>query len=158
MGVAAETRPGLHEAQMPTVVVLEDEPLERTAIEDALDEFHINNPRVPRHAIITGSSIKQVTDKFDEHAVDQVRIQPVDPRWIQLVILDLELETTTGTRTIKAVKELHWPNAKILVVASPTGGNFHEDTLQAGADDILQKPFELTEFDKKVNELLTKVA
>jgi DNA-binding NtrC family response regulator len=73
---------------------------------------------------------------------------------IDLVITDLVMPDISGVGVISIVKK-KYPAIPVIAI---TGWGEHPEALatEADADLVLEKPFELTELDKNVSDLLTK--
>ena len=73
---------------------------------------------------------------------------------IDLVITDLVMPDISGVGVISIVKK-KYPAIPVIAI---TGWGEHPEALatEADADLVLEKPFELTELDKSVSDLLAK--
>jgi YesN/AraC family two-component response regulator len=73
---------------------------------------------------------------------------------IDLVITDLVMPDISGVGVISIVKK-KYPAVPVIAI---TGWGEHPEALatEAAADLVLEKPFELTELDKSVSDLLAK--
>ena len=71
-----------------------------------------------------------------------------------LIITDIVMPNISGVGIISIVKK-RWPNIPVIAI---TGWGEHPEALaaEADADLIIEKPFDLAELKKKVNELLLK--
>jgi len=71
-----------------------------------------------------------------------------------LIITDIVMPNISGVGIISIVKK-RWPDVPVIAI---TGWGEHPEALaaEADADLIIEKPFDLAELKKKVNELLLK--
>lgn len=107
---------------MTSVLVVEDDPSTREALVAAL--------RFVGYTPITAPS--------GQDALEVVRTRDPD-----LVVLDLGLPDMEGTDAVVAIRELS--DAPILVVSGSRRTRRKADALDAGADDFLDKPFDVAE-------------
>ena len=71
-----------------------------------------------------------------------------------LIITDIVMPNISGVGIISIVKK-RWPDVPVIAI---TGWGEHPEALaaEADADLVIEKPFDLAELKKKVNELLFK--
>ncbi len=71
-----------------------------------------------------------------------------------LIITDIVMPNISGVGIISIVKQ-RWPDVPVIAI---TGWGEHPEALaaEADADLVIEKPFDLAELKKKVNELLLK--
>ena len=74
-----------------------------------------------------------------------------DPH-VQLLLLDLELPGMHGDEVLRRVKAT-LPNVRVLVMSGKPGRDLRQ-SLAAGADGVLQKPFGMNELDDSVGAAL----
>jgi CheY-like chemotaxis protein len=72
---------------------------------------------------------------------------------IHLVILDLIMAGMGGKRCLQEILKLN-PQAKVLITTGYAGSDLVEETLRAGARDVLNKPFRAYEMAKMIRGVL----
>jgi DNA-binding NtrC family response regulator len=89
-----------------------------------------------------------------ENGLDGLKHFEEDDNGIDLVITDLVMPDISGVGVISIVKK-KYPGIPVIAI---TGWGEHPEALatEADADLVLEKPFELTELDKHVTEMLAK--
>jgi DNA-binding NtrC family response regulator len=87
-----------------------------------------------------------------ENGLDGLKHFEVDDNGINLVITDLVMPDISGVGVISIVKK-KYPGIPVIAI---TGWGEHPEALatEADADLVLEKPFELTELDKHVTDML----
>lgn len=87
-----------------------------------------------------------------ENGLDGLKHFEEDDNGIDLVITDLVMPDISGVGVISIVKK-KYPGIPVIAI---TGWGEHPEALatEADADLVLEKPFELTELDKHVTEML----
>jgi DNA-binding response OmpR family regulator len=90
------------------------------------------------------------------NGLDGLKAFEQSERKIDLVITDLVMPEISGVGVISIIKKKH-PQTPVIAI---TGWGEHPGALatEADADLVLDKPFELTELDRHVKELLAKRA
>ena len=119
---------------MTSVLVVEDDPSTREALVAAL--------RFVGYTPVTAPS--------GQHALEVVRTHDPD-----LVVLDLGLPDMEGTDAVVAIRELS--DAPILVVSGSRRTRRKADALDAGADDYLDKPFDVAELRARLRAVERRV-
>lgn len=108
------------------------------------------------------SAIRQLLYRFLSHRNYQVKtaetaelaISTLNQFQPELVILDLNLPDLNG---LKLLEEIRWyTDAMIMVLTSSTSRDNKVKSFSMGADDFLQKPFDLDDLELRVNALLTR--
>jgi DNA-binding NtrC family response regulator len=89
-----------------------------------------------------------------ENGLDGLKHFEEDDNGIDLVITDLVMPDISGVGVISIVKK-KYPGIPVIAI---TGWGEHPEALatEADADLVLEKPFELTELDKHVTNMLAK--
>ena len=89
-----------------------------------------------------------------ENGLDGLKHFEDDENGIDLVITDLVMPDISGVGVISIVKK-KYPGIPVIAI---TGWGEHPEALatEADADLVLEKPFELTELDKHVSDMLAK--
>ncbi len=114
------------------VLVVEDNEMMRDVVARSLRLFG--------YVVATASQGKEALAQFDRFAPD-------------LVITDLIMPEMDGLETTMAIRGLS-PKTKIIVMSGCSAVNrvdYLEVVRRLGADDVLQKPFNLTCLQEKVN-------
>ncbi len=98
------------------------------------------------------------SDKYDvltaANGLDGLKQIEENETVIDLVITDLVMPDISGVGVISIVKK-KYPEVPVIAI---TGWGEHPEALatEAAADLVLEKPFELTELDKHVTDMLAK--
>ena len=89
-----------------------------------------------------------------ENGLDGLKHFEEDDNGIDLVITDLVMPDISGVGVISIVKK-KYPGIPVIAI---TGWGEHPEALatEADADLVLEKPFELTELDKHVTDMLAR--
>jgi DNA-binding NtrC family response regulator len=89
-----------------------------------------------------------------ENGLDGLKHFEKDDNGIDLVITDLVMPDISGVGVISIVKK-KYPGIPVIAI---TGWGEHPEALatEADADLVLEKPFELTELDKHVTDMLAR--
>ena len=89
-----------------------------------------------------------------ENGLDGLAHFEEDENGIDLVITDLVMPDISGVGVISIVKK-KYPGIPVIAI---TGWGEHPEALatEADADLVLEKPFELTELDKHVTDMLAR--
>ena len=89
-----------------------------------------------------------------ENGLDGLKHFEDDDNGIDLVITDLVMPDISGVGVISIVKK-KYPGIPVIAI---TGWGEHPEALatEADADLVLEKPFELSELDKHVSDMLAK--
>jgi DNA-binding NtrC family response regulator len=89
-----------------------------------------------------------------ENGLDGLKHFEKDDNGIDLVITDLVMPDISGVGVISIVKK-KYPGIPVIAI---TGWGEHPEALatEADADLVLEKPFELTELDKHVSDMLAR--
>jgi len=75
------------------------------------------------------------------------------PRRFDLIITDIVMPQISGTGLISIIKK-RFPDTPVIAISG--WGEFPgEFALESQADKVLSKPFELSELDKTINELIS---
>ncbi len=92
-----------------------------------------------------------VVSAFD--GLDGLKLLETETHGIDLVITDLVMPNISGIGVISIIKR-KFPDIPVVAI---TGWGEHPEALatEAQADLVLEKPFELTELEKKIRELLS---
>ena len=85
--------------------------------------------------------------------LDGLKLLETEKQRFDLVITDLVMPNISGIGVISIIKK-KFPDIPVVAI---TGWGEHPEALaaEAQADLVLEKPFELTEFEKKIRELLS---
>ncbi|WP_045226901.1 response regulator [Methyloterricola oryzae] len=118
-------------SQEPVIVVIEDDPPIRRFLRTGLGSHGF---------------------KVFEADTGQRGIIEADTRKPDLIILDLGLPDMDGITVVKAVRE--WSQTPILILSARDAEQQKIDTLDAGADDYLTKPFSLGELLARIRVAL----
>lgn len=77
------------------------------------------------------------------------RLQP------DVVCLDIEMPLMTGTEVVAALRKEHPQLIALLVTAAPTAQNIR-GAIQAGADGVIAKPFNLAKIQAEIDLAATR--
>jgi two-component system phosphate regulon response regulator PhoB len=113
-------------------------------VDDSIDLLHLIGIiiKMEGHESIALASPEEITQKIEEHIPD-------------LIILDVNIGSYDGREICKNIKAD--PASKnIPVLLTSASADVLIDFKEFGADDILEKPFELSTIKKKINGLLGK--
>jgi DNA-binding response OmpR family regulator len=85
--------------------------------------------------------------------LEGLKLLETEEQGFDLVITDLVMPNISGVGLIEIIKK-KFPSLPVIAI---TGWGEHPETLatEAQADQILEKPFELSELDKVINELIS---
>ena len=85
--------------------------------------------------------------------LEGLKLIETEEQGFDLVITDLVMPNISGVGLIAIIKN-KFPNLPVIAI---TGWGEHPETLatEAQADQVLEKPFELSELDKAINELIS---
>ncbi len=70
-----------------------------------------------------------------------------------IVITDICMPEMDGLELIKAIKK-DWPDTDIIAITAYTKNYKYTDVIRAGANDFINKPFDLDELQAKINRIL----
>jgi len=105
---------------------------------------------VARHVKTLASEVYEASD--GEEALRVARKQKPD-----LIILDVMMPGMSGWEVCRAVREDESLSGTGVIMLTGIGERLNEMTSPLyGADDYLDKPFDLTELDEKIHEALQK--
>ena len=85
--------------------------------------------------------------------LEGLKLLETEEKGFDLVITDLVMPNISGIGLIAIIKK-KFPSLPVIAI---TGWGEHPETLatEAQADKVLEKPFELSELDKAINELIS---
>ena len=85
--------------------------------------------------------------------LEGLKLLETEERGFDLVITDLVMPNISGVALISIIKK-RFPDTPVIAI---TGWGEHPEALatEAQADKVLEKPFELSELDKAINELIS---
>jgi DNA-binding response OmpR family regulator len=85
--------------------------------------------------------------------LEGLKILETEQQGFDLVITDLVMPNISGVALISIIKK-RFPDTPVIAI---TGWGEHPEALatEAQADKVLEKPFELSELDKAINELIS---
>ena len=85
--------------------------------------------------------------------LEGLELLETEEQGFDLVITDLVMPNISGVGLISIIKN-KFPSLPVIAI---TGWGEHPETLatEAQADKVLEKPFELSELDKAINELIS---
>ncbi|HDQ40089.1 MAG TPA: response regulator [Desulfonatronum sp.] len=73
---------------------------------------------------------------------------------IDLVLLDLNMPGMGGHKCLQELLQLD-PSVKVVIVSGYSAMHFGKNTIASGAKDFISKPYQLTELEAKVREVLS---
>ena len=85
--------------------------------------------------------------------LEGLKLLETEEQGFDLVITDLVMPNISGVALISIIKK-RFPDTPVIAI---TGWGEHPEALatEAQADKVLEKPFELSELDKAINELIS---
>jgi YesN/AraC family two-component response regulator len=121
---------------LPGVLVVEDEPLVRSFLRDAL---------APRARVLEAKDIEQAIEILQEHAHGHVH----------LVLADHVLPTRSGLELLQITKR-SWPWLPVVILTAFGSEELAVQALRAGASDYLRKPIQLDALLQTVGTLVAR--
>lgn len=91
-------------------------------------------------------SVETAADGFQAGQIIE-RFQP------DLVVLDIFLPTIDGYKVCRIIKE-HYPDIKVIAITGRGSETVRKQILDEGADEYLEKPFDLSDLAESINNLL----
>jgi two-component system, OmpR family, KDP operon response regulator KdpE len=131
-GMRQTSNPGAHR---PLIIVVEDE-------------------QAIRHFLRTGLTAHGY--EVLEADSGKLGLSLASARSPDLLILDLGLPDIDGVDVVKQVR--HWSHAPIIVLSARSDERDKVETLEAGADDYMTKPFGLAELVARIQVSLRRIA
>lgn len=123
-------------AAAPVVLLVDDEP---------------DTVRLVRKVLqADGCEVVEATD--GDHALAEYRRVAPD-----LILLDIILPHRDGLDVLREIRE-HDPNTGIIMVSALTSERITIDSMLAGADDYISKPFQLREMRVRIRQVLEKTS
>ena len=119
---------------MLTILIVDDEKNIRETLSDFL--------RLTGYEAITAENGNDALHQIRNHAPD-------------LVICDLLMPKIGGYECLKAVKK-DFEEIKIIMLTGILDDKIYQKCIDAGADDILTKPFDFLELEEKIDNLYTR--
>ncbi|MCI8465583.1 MAG: response regulator [Lachnospiraceae bacterium] len=117
-----------------------------------VDDEEVICQNIQRTMEETGVSIEYALD--GETAVDLVRQSKEEGRLYNIVLLDWKMPGMDGVEAARQIRKEISQGAPILILSSYDWPDIEEEAKDAGVDAFLPKPFFLTSFRQKVEELL----
>ena len=109
------------------ILVVDDERIIIELLEDML----------PSHKVVSATDGREAIEKYRELKPD-------------MVLMDIRMPVMDGIESIKEILKMD-PNAKILAVTA-YAHIMHEKIMEAGALEIIEKPFSRQLLDNKINK------
>lgn len=116
------------------VLLVEDEPVSRETIKLFLQSksFDVTEAEGGRQAV-----------------VEALRVQP------EVVLMDLMMPDMDGVEAIRALKSMSWTaSITFIALTASVDSDLHKEAIAAGADRVLQKPFDPDDFVLVLDEVL----
>jgi DNA-binding response OmpR family regulator len=120
---------------MPTVLVVDDEPLFREVVADILT--------AAGHRVLVAGSVKEAiaTLQFEKPSV---------------ILTDQMMPDLDGLNLVHRLRaDREWSQVRVIIVSAKATAEDIERARRAGADDYLVKPFSATELRAKVGAMAT---
>ena len=124
----------------PLILVADDETRIRRLVVESLEN--------------AGFDVCQAQD--GRQAVDVFRLSPVEP---DLVILDLmmpEMDGVEATKEIRGMDDRYYKNVPIIALTANAVNGVRDMYIEAGFDDFIAKPIELSALDRVLKMWLPK--
>lgn len=126
----SEPGPGVPRESAGKILIVDDDPSILEALGDLLrDRYEV---------VVAGNG---------EEAVDRLASGPVD-----LVVLDMVMPLLDGEG---ALREIRGRGLRVPVIVASARGDRLANYRELGADDFIQKPFEIGTLERKIDRLLT---
>lgn len=101
---------------------------------------------------VVTTALRDEGHHVDEANEGEAALSLAADRQPDLILLDLKMPGMDGWEFIRHYRGRHERDAPILVLTAATHGE--ERGLDAGADDVLAKPFDLDELDVRIQRLI----
>lgn len=131
MKPAAESGDAEAKAAVPTILVVDDEPLARQTLTDLLEAHG--------YRVVGAGDAEEAFDRLHE---------------ADLVLLDAMLPRTDGWTICREIKERIDPLLPVIMVTARTAPEDVLRTFDAGADDYVPKPFQVAELQARIDSRL----
>ena len=128
---ADENGQAADEQEVPTILVVDDEPLARETLTDLLEAHGYD--------VISAGDAEEAFDRI--HDAD-------------LILLDAMLPGTDGWTICREIKDRIDPHMPIIMVTARTAPEDVVRTFEAGADDYVPKPFQVAELNARIESRL----
>ena len=118
------------------ILVVDDEPINLILMEEILDEDGFNN------VIYLDDPVK---------AIENYRTETID-----LILLDLKMPVMNGYEFIQEIHGLTKKAPPILVLTASADNETHDKVLNANAQGIISKPFDIDEVLTEIKKMITE--
>ncbi|MEK7568477.1 MAG: response regulator [Patescibacteria group bacterium] len=118
----------------PLVLIVEDCKLQRDLLRDCLIEIH---------------GCEVICSCDGEEGINTLK---KEGGRISLVFSDLRMPRKNGLEVVKFIKE-NFPGIKAVIMTADPAWMIQEAVIGAGADELLQKPFDIKELSRLINGL-----
>lgn len=115
-----------------------------------VDDEKIIREVLARSVIREGYSVEQATD--GRNAMDKLALSPFD-----IVITDIKMPIMDGMELVKKIS-VQYPDISIIVITAYADSHTPADTLEAGADRHITKPFKSYEIAEALHAVFAKLA
>ncbi len=88
------------------------------------------------------------------YSVQETFLNDLEDFQPRLIIVDMMIPSGGGYRVIRALRESPLSKVPILAITADAMEGEQEDVREAGGDDILAKPYHVSELQEKLNEWL----
>jgi CheY-like chemotaxis protein len=120
-------------------------------VDDNIDELQI----IRRVLSKAGDRIKMMAFSSAEAAIEALRKEKVIP---SLVLLDLKLPGMSGIDALRVIRcDMRLKNIPVVICSNSTLESDMQRAMDAGADKFLHKAFDVGQFTKDINIILSRL-
>lgn len=117
------------------ILILDDEEIVCTRLKPALEK--------EGYRVETFTDSLQAKQRLEEHQFD-------------IVVTDLRMSGMDGMQLFQFVKE-RWPKTQVIIISGFTTVDVARQALQAGARDIISKPFKISQFKELIGRVSAEI-
>jgi len=117
------------------ILILDDEEIVCTRLKPALEK--------------EGYQVETFTDSL-------LAKQRIDEKQFDIVVTDLRMAGIDGMQLFEFVKE-KWPETRVIIISGFTTVEIARQALQAGARDIISKPFKISQFKELIGKVSAEI-
>jgi DNA-binding NtrC family response regulator len=118
------------------ILILDDEEIVCTRLKPALEK--------------EGYKVETFTDSL-------LAKQRIDEQEFDIVVTDLRMSGLDGMQLFQFVKD-RWPKTRVIIISGFTTVDIARQALQAGARDIISKPFKISQFKELIGRVSAEIS